>query len=46
MSAQYLTLAQAAERIATPAETIRYWIHLNKLKAYKPGRQVLIARRT
>jgi excisionase family DNA binding protein len=42
MSARYLTLAQVAERIQTPAETIRYWVHLGKLPAYKPGRQVLI----
>jgi len=39
---KYLTLAQAAERCATPAETIRYWIHCNKLAAFKPGRQVLV----
>jgi len=42
MSARYLTLAQAAERISTPAETVRYWVHLGKLPAFKPGRQVLV----
>ena len=39
---QYLTLAQASERIATPHETIRYWIHVGKLTAYKPGRSLLV----
>ena len=39
---QYLTLQQAAERVATPAETIRYWVHLGRLEAFKPGRQVLV----
>ena len=42
MSARYLTLTQAAERVATPAETVRYWVHVGRLKAFKPGRQVLI----
>jgi excisionase family DNA binding protein len=41
VSARYLTLSQAAERVATPAETIRFWVHVGKLKAFKPGRQVL-----
>lgn len=38
----YLTLQQAAEQISTPAETVRYWVHVGKLQAFKPGRQVLI----
>ena len=42
MSARYLTLAQAGERVSTPSETIRYWISIGKLKAFKPGRQVLV----
>jgi excisionase family DNA binding protein len=42
MSARYLTLAQAAERVATPAESIRYWVHTGRLPAFKPGRQVLV----
>lgn len=42
MSARYLTLAQAAAHVATPVESIRYWIHVGKLQAFKPGRQVLI----
>jgi excisionase family DNA binding protein len=42
VSTRYLTLAEAAERISTPAESIRYWIHLGKLQAFKPGRQVLV----
>jgi excisionase family DNA binding protein len=39
---RYLTLVQAAERVATSAETVRYWIYMGRLKAFKPGRQVLI----
>jgi excisionase family DNA binding protein len=42
VSARYLTLAQASERVSTPSETIRYWIHLGRLKGFKPGRQVLV----
>jgi excisionase family DNA binding protein len=42
MSARYLTLAQAGERVSTPVETVRYWVHVGKLRAFKPGRQVLI----
>lgn len=42
MSAKYLTLVQAAELLATSPETVRYWIHVGKLAAYKPGRQVLV----
>ena len=42
MSAKFLTLAQVAERVATPAVTVRYWVHTGKLKAFKPGRQVLV----
>ena len=39
---RFLTLAQAAELISTPAETIRYWVHVGKLIAFRPGRQVLV----
>lgn len=39
---RYLTLKQAAEICATSPETIRYWIHIGKLAAFKPGRQVLV----
>jgi excisionase family DNA binding protein len=42
VSAKYLTLVQAAELCATPAESIRYWVHIGKLAAFRPGRQVLI----
>jgi len=41
-SAKFLTLAQAGERVSTPTETIRFWIHVGKLRAFKPGRQVLV----
>ena len=39
---QFLTLQQAAAHCATPAESIRFWIYVGKLEAYKPGRQVLV----
>jgi excisionase family DNA binding protein len=39
----YLTIDQVAERLHTPTETIRYWIHTRKLRAFKPGRRLLIA---
>ncbi len=38
----YLTLKAAAARVSTSPETVRYWIHLGKLPAFKPGRQVLV----
>ena len=38
----YLTLQQAAELSCSAPETVRYWIHVGKLPAYKPGRRVLI----
>lgn len=42
MSARYLTLKQAAEVCCTSPETVRFWIHVGKLAAFKPGRQVLV----
>lgn len=42
MSAKYLTLKDASTRVATSPETIRYWIYLGKLRAFKPGRSVLV----
>ncbi len=38
----YLTFKQAAERIQGSPETIRYWVHIGRLPAFKPGRRVLI----
>jgi excisionase family DNA binding protein len=42
VSTRYLTLKQAAEVCATSPETIRFWCHVGKLPAFKPGRQVLV----
>lgn len=39
---RYLTLAEAAEVCHTAPETVRHWIWQGKLKAYKPGRRVLV----
>ena len=38
----FLTLRQAAERVCTSPETVRYWVHIGRLRAFKPGRSVLI----
>lgn len=38
----YLTLDQVAERLHTPIATVRYWVSVGKLQAYKPGRHPLI----
>lgn len=42
MTARYLTLKQAAEVCQTSPETVRYWVHVGKLAAFKPGRSVLV----
>jgi excisionase family DNA binding protein len=39
---RYLTLREAAAIANTPAETIRYWIHLGRLRGFKPGRSLLV----
>lgn len=39
---RFLTLGEAAELIRGASETVRYWIHVGKLRAYKPGRRVLV----
>jgi excisionase family DNA binding protein len=44
-STQYLTTLEVANRLRTPAETIRYWRHIGKgPKSFKLGRRVLYAR--
>jgi excisionase family DNA binding protein len=42
VSAKFLTLTQVAERLSTPAATVRYWTAIGKLPAFKPGRQLLV----
>jgi excisionase family DNA binding protein len=39
---QYMTLKRAAEFADTPVPTLRHWIYRGKLKAYRPGRRVLV----
>ncbi|HVW27884.1 MAG TPA: helix-turn-helix domain-containing protein [Polyangiaceae bacterium] len=41
-AAKYLTLRDAATRLCTSSETIRFWIYQGRLKGYKPGRSVLV----
>ncbi len=42
-TSRYLTLDQVAERLSTPLATVRYWLALGKLRAYKPGRRPLVS---
>ena len=40
----YLTTAEVAALLRTPAETVRYWRHIGKgPKSFKLGRRVLYA---
>lgn len=42
---KYLTIAEVAEELRTPVETVRYWRHVGKgPKSWKLGRRVLYAR--
>lgn len=41
---EYLTTAELAQKLRTPAETCRYWRHIGKgPKSFKVGRRVLYA---
>ncbi len=40
----YETLDQITQRYPVCLETLRYWIKLGKLPAFKPGRRVLVRR--
>lgn len=41
----YMTTAELAAMIKTPAETVRYWRHIGKgPRSFKLGRRVLYAR--
>lgn len=42
MGARYLKLTEASELCSTAPETLRFWIWQGKLRAYKPGRHVLV----
>ncbi len=41
---EWLTLEEAATAIKTPVPTLREWIRKGRLKAYRPGRNVLVSR--
>lgn len=41
-NARYLTLQEAADLCRSPKETIRHWVWEGRLKAYKPGRALLL----
>lgn len=38
----YLTMPDAAAAVATSPDTIRYWVSTGKLRAFKPGRRILV----
>jgi excisionase family DNA binding protein len=38
----FLTYDQVAEQLHVPVATVRYWVSVNKLPAYKPGRHPLV----
>lgn len=41
---KYLTMAEVADTLRTPIETVRYWRHIGKGPAsFKVGRRVLYA---
>ena len=41
---KYLTTQEVADTLRTPAETVRYWRHVNKgPRSFKVGRRVLYA---
>ena len=41
---EYLTTEEVAQKLRTPAETVRYWRHVGKgPKSFKIGRRVLYA---
>ncbi len=39
---RYITLLDASELCSTPLETLRKWVWLGRLRAYRPGRTVLL----
>lgn len=40
----WLTIPEVAEHLCTPIKTIRRWIADGRLRAYRPGKRVLIHR--
>jgi excisionase family DNA binding protein len=38
----FLTVSEAADAMRVPPATIRYWLSIDKIKGFKPGRHVLI----
>ena len=38
----FITYAQVAEQLHVPVATVRYWVAVGKLAAYKPGRHPLV----
>lgn len=42
MPAAFLTIPEVADALRVPVATVRYWLAVEKLRGFKPGRQVLI----
>lgn len=38
----FLTVEEAAAALRVPVATIRYWLAVEKIRGFKPGRRVLI----
>jgi len=38
----FLTYDQVAERLHVPVATVRYWVSVGKITAFKPGRHPLV----
>ena len=41
LNRKFMTGAEVAQLLRTSESTVRYWKHIGKLKAIKPGRRVL-----
>jgi excisionase family DNA binding protein len=39
---RYITLAEASSVCSTPAETLRKWVQVGKLRGYRPGKALLL----
>ena len=39
---RFLTYQQVADQLQTPVGTVRYWVQVGELRAYKPGRRPLV----
>lgn len=38
----FLTYAEVANRLRVPVATVRYWVHIGRLPAFKVGRSPIV----